>query len=115
MGILIGRGSVRGPARVPDADSSRSGSFGELFFQEVDTSSRFYDRELAVRCDRYDARAVIAAVLQSVEPFDQEIHGFAMADITDNSAHEVAPRRVYFLLIIIAGRDAKRGDNNWPC
>src|SRR5262249_53584261 len=92
MGVLIGRRSVCGPACVSDANGSGSGRFGELFFQEVDASSGFYDRELAFGWDRYDARAVVAAILQAMEPLDQEIHGFAMTDITDNSAHEEAPR-----------------------
>src|SRR6185503_13623058 len=45
------------------------------------------DAELALVADG-DARRVVAAILQPVQPLEQDRRGLALADVTDDSAHD---------------------------
>src|SRR5262245_36350048 len=114
MGILIGRGPVRGPARVADADRARRRRLGQFFLQQVDAARRLYDGKLTLGSDRHDTGTVVAAVLQSVESFDEEIHCFTMADITDNSTHEKL-RSMRIVRCAAPGESAAAMTKNWPC
>src|SRR5262245_33939556 len=114
MGILIGRSPVRGPARVADADRARRRRLGQFFLQQVDAARGLYDGKLTLGSDRHDTGTVVAAVFQSVESLDEEILGFTMTDITDNSTHEKL-RSMRIVRCVCAGRVGSRKDKNWPC
>src|SRR5262249_36801144 len=88
MRVLIRRSAVRGPARVANADAAWRPCLGQLFFQKVDATGRFYDGKLTVRSDCHDTGTVVAAVLQAMKTFDEKIHRFTVAHIADNSTHE---------------------------
>ena len=87
MGVVVGRGAVRGPAGVADADRAGGRVIGELGLEQVDPTSRLDERELALRRDRDDARTVVAAILEPSQPFQQKLDCGPMADITDDATH----------------------------
>ena len=86
MGVAVGGRSMRGPAGVADADLARDGVPRELFDQGVNAAGTFGDLQ-PTAADGGDARAVVAAVFQTPQPFDQKIDGIAPTDITHDSAH----------------------------
>src|SRR5690606_41663005 len=83
----LGRCAMRGPARMRDTDRARRlAAVAQPLLQLRDLPHRFADIELAIH-EHADARRVIAAVLQSAKPFDQQWRSRALTDIADNATH----------------------------
>ncbi len=87
MGIFVRRRTVGGPAGVPDADRAFCRSVGQLLFQQVDPPGRFHQGKFAFGRDGYHAGAVVAAVFQAVQAFDQVVDGLLVPHIANNAAH----------------------------
>ena len=89
MGVVVVGGAMRRPAGVANADRPRRRRIDQLFFQQIDPPGRFHQRQFAVRRNGDDAGAVVPAVFQPMQPFDQIIERFMMANVSDNAAHFV--------------------------
>ncbi len=87
MGVVVGRGAVRGPAGVADADRAGGRVIGQLGFEQVDPAGRFDEGEFALRRDCDDARAIVAAIFEPSKSFQQKLDCGPMADITDDATH----------------------------
>ncbi len=90
MGVGIGRASVCRPAGVTDAqcamDWLRFDERGEI----AHASGPFADVEVFLIMDG-DARAVVPAVFEAVQPLEQKGGRVTITDIADNAAHSEAP------------------------
>ena len=86
MRVLIGRRAVRRPAGMAQADTSTGGRRLQLGRQVIDSAGRFGDLKIAI-VDRDHAAAIVAAIFQAAQTFDQKIHGLVWPDIADNSTH----------------------------
>ncbi len=88
MGIFVRRRAVRGPARVADAD----GSGDRLGFQQarealVDFALFLADQQ-AVAIQHGHARAVVAAIFQPPQSFEQDGRGRFFSDVSNDAAHK---------------------------
>ncbi len=86
VSIVVGRRAVRRPARVAEADAALCRIGLELLDQLVDAAGRLGDFEFAV-VDRDDTAAVVAAVFQPAESFDEKVDRLIGADVSDDAAH----------------------------
>ena len=68
----------------------RAGCFLQLGARSSIAAGRLGDRELAV-VDRHDAAAVVAAIFEPAQPFDQKIDRLLRTDVADNAAHRIRP------------------------
>jgi hypothetical protein len=93
MGVFIGGRAVRGPTRMPQTDGSADRRFLELGHQVVDPAGRLGDRELAVAVDRHHAGAVVAAILEPAQAFDQKIGRPRRTDVSHNATHANGSRK----------------------
>jgi hypothetical protein len=78
VGVGVGGLAMRGPSRVGDADGSvEAGGAVDCFFENADPTGPSFQEQPA-RCtvvgrgDEGDAGRVVAAVLESFDPFEQE-------------------------------------------
>ena len=87
MGIDVRRRAVRGPARVADAEISRD-RFG---FQKA--GEAFVDFPLFLADEQFvavqhgHARAVVAAIFQPPQSFEQDGRGRFFTDVSNDAAH----------------------------
>ncbi len=90
MGILIGRRAVGGPARVADAEVARD-RFGLQTRRAKPSSILPFSCAGAGRPSREHghARAVVAAIFQPPQAFEQDGRRCFLADVSDNAAHIV--------------------------
>ena len=88
MRILFRGAAVGCPARVADAVGAFKGMLADDFFQiaQLARSAPKFQWAVAAIADG-DAGRVIAAVLQSPKPFNDDRNGFLRAYIADNSTH----------------------------
>ena len=84
--VELGRPAVRRPARVADARRPGGGMPRELLDEVAELAGRAVDREAAVR-ERRDAGRVVAAVLEPLQPLEQERARLLRADVADDAAH----------------------------
>ena len=85
--VGLGRPPVRRPARVPDSGAARRGAAGELLDEVAELSGRPVDREVAVG-ERGDPGRVVAAVLEPLQPVEQERAGLTGSDVSNDAAHK---------------------------
>src|SRR5882724_11541088 len=87
MAISVGRNSVRGPARVADTEISRDG-IGLQDGREgaVNLAALFPHEQIGLLQDG-DARAVVAAIFQPPQSFEQDWRGRFFSDVSDDAAH----------------------------
>ena len=87
VGIFIGRNAVGGPARVADAESSGDG----FRFQETrDAVVNFalpFAQEQAAFVQQGNARAVVAAIFQPAQSFEQDGRGRLFSDVSNDATH----------------------------
>ena len=86
MGVADGRGAVRRPAGVGDADRPRQRRGGELAREIVELALGAAAIEPAVH-ERADAGAVIAAIFEPPQPVHEPRRGFLAPDDSDDPAH----------------------------
>ena len=100
--VLLGGAAVGGPARVADADACPSTGCSRR------SASRFLMRPAARRicspsgAEHRDARRVIAAVLERLEPVEDDVDRALVPDIADDSAHGVGSSCLGFLAFCFA-------------
>ena len=88
MRVAVGRLAVRRPARVADAAGAvEAALFLDLFFQIGDTPLRL-DNAQAIPGKCRNARGVIAAVFEAVQPLDQNRKRVFAPRETNNSTHK---------------------------
>ena len=87
MGILVRRRTVRGPAGMADADLSGD-RLGDQQASEpfVDLPLFLAQLEIVVANDRH-AGAVIAAIFQPAQPFEDDRPGLLFSYVTNYSTH----------------------------
>ncbi len=89
MGIAIGRRPVRGPARVGNAKTSRR----RLGFQEARETlvnpAFFLAQEQIAVLHHGDARAVVTAIFQPPQSFEQDGRDFFFSDVSNDAAHKI--------------------------
>ena len=90
MRVQLRRASVRGPARVPDPGRAGGGRAVELLDEVAELAGRAVDREPAVRQGR-DARRVVAAVFEPLQPLEEERARLTGTDVADDAAHGLRP------------------------
>src|SRR5262249_26357906 len=88
--VQLGRPAVGRPARVADAGRARRGRAVQLLDQVAELARRTVDREPAVR-ERGDARRIVTAILESLQPLDQQRARLLRTDVPDDSAHKNEP------------------------
>jgi hypothetical protein len=94
MRVLVGGAPVSGPPRVADADIPPQRALAQEPLQHLDPAGGAPDLE-AVRAHHRDARRIIAAVLELLEPFDDDVDRALVSDIPHDSAHGVVTPRVW--------------------
>ena len=89
MGVQVVRAPVRGPARVrqPDRGVRRPVGDGRLEIGEL--AGALLDEEVARVVDERDARRVVAAVLEPLEPFDEDRARLTGTGVSDDATHAV--------------------------
>ncbi len=87
MGIGIVRYAMRRPAGVCDADAATKIFAIQKMFQIVDLSFAFIDIKCAVAIHHGDTCAIVTAVFETVQPFEQNRAGISVPDISYNSTH----------------------------
>ena len=70
-----------------------AGCVFQLGDEFVDAAGRFGDGEFAI-VDRDDAAAIVAAILQAAQTFDQKIDCLMRPDIADDAAHRQSVLRI---------------------
>ena len=90
VGIVDGGRSVRRPARVGNADGAAEWLTAQLAREIVELPFRPPADELAL-IDRADARAIVAAIFEPLEPVEQALRDFAFANDSNDSAHRWFP------------------------
>ena len=96
VSVLLGDPAVGGPARVGDSGRGRRGGDHNPALAVVLGNRGAQVREVADRADAVDppvidhrdASRVIAAVLELLQPGDQEVTAWASAHVSDDAAHE---------------------------
>ena len=86
VGIALGRGPMRGPARMRDTGDTSSGVARQFLDQVFQLALSPATQQLAF-VDGTQARAVIAAILHAPEAVEQPRHNVTLTDNPDNSAH----------------------------
>ncbi len=87
VGIAVVRGTMRRPARVADADAARGRLLGELAGQVRQPARALADVQ-ARAGKRGDAGAVVAAIFQAAQAFEQDGLRLAGPDVADDAAHD---------------------------
>ena len=85
VGLAVGR-----PARVGDAGVSFERLALEFGFEVADLTRCLHDLEAALLLDRH-AGGIVAAILETLEPFHQDGQAIAMSDVSDDATHGGAP------------------------
>jgi len=75
MGVLFGRPAVGRPARVANAERARQRPLAEDAFEHLEPS------------EHRDAGGVVAAILEPLQPFDDDADRILVPDISDDSTH----------------------------
>lgn len=89
VGIHVVGHAMGGPTGMGDADMAVEVLAVKKTLQIGDLALALIDVQRAVLGDQRDARAVVTAIFEPVEPFDKDRAGIAPADITYDSAHVI--------------------------
>ena len=88
MRVGIGRAAVRGPACVPDARASgRQRDSVEVVCQHAKLARSLPRLEMPLVVDDRDSRGVVASVLETLQPAQQDREALSPADVPHDSAH----------------------------
>ncbi len=87
VGVDIVRLTVRGPSRMSDADGSLYLAVGGVLFELSHLAFSFVHMDATV--EQSNTGAVITAVFESPEPFDENGVGLARSNVSYNSTHGV--------------------------
>jgi hypothetical protein len=111
VGVLFSRAAVRGPARVSDAVSAIERLEPDGFFEVSQLALGAADLQaLAVAGDR-DAGGVVSAILQPLQPLDDDRHDLLISNVSDDAAHSLVVSTQYAVhrcSLLLSSR-AKRG------
>ena len=103
MGVEVVGPAVRRPARVGEADRGVRRPVGDGRL-EVDQLARpLLDEQVTGVIDEGDAGRVVAAVLEALEPFDEDGARLPGTGVTDDAAHSGLP----------LARARRRCDGSW--
>jgi hypothetical protein len=87
MGVGVGRGAVRGPAGVADADGAIRGAGPDEGLQPCEPARRLEHVELARVGQQGDPGGIVAAVLQPPQPLENQVGGATKPDVSNDAAH----------------------------
>src|SRR5512138_1397905 len=87
MRVCLRHAAVRGPARVRDAELTGERRVRKLLLELRNLADRAPQAELVVRLQHREARRVVTAILEPLQPFDEHRHYVALTDGTHDSAH----------------------------
>ena len=87
MGVFLGRASVRGPARVPDAVEAVDRRMADRLLEIAQLAGGAAQFELAVRPDDGDARGIVSAILEAAQAVQNQRYNFLRADVSDDATH----------------------------
>src|SRR5579883_3332096 len=90
MGVGLVRDAMRRPARMADADRALHRLLLEAGDEVVELALGAAALDLAVD-QRRDPRRLIAAVFETAQPVDEERRHLALADDSDDAAHQPCP------------------------
>ena len=105
VGIVLARFAMRRPARVADPEVAGDWLRGEARLEVPELSLRAADLQSVLRDDR-DSRAVVAAIFELSQPFDQQRNDVPLTRIPDDSAHPEPHSPVHCPFRVWCGRDA---------
>ena len=91
VGVSVGGGTVGGPARVGDAAGGAQVPGLALLDQRRDAASALHAGEAPVLGQHLNARGVVAAVLERLEPVEEKGDGLGRAGVGNDSAHGRLP------------------------
>ena len=91
MGIEVVRAPVGGPARVGQADRGVRRPVGDRRLEVDQLAGPLLDEHVAGVVDEGDPGRVVAAVLEALEPLDEDRARLARTGIADDAAHGVMP------------------------
>ncbi|PYN39020.1 MAG: hypothetical protein DMD98_02290 [Candidatus Rokuibacteriota bacterium] len=86
VGVLVRGPAVGGPACVADPERARHGALAEDPLERLDPPGGAPDVEPALS-EHGDARRIVAAVLEALEPFDDDGHRVLVPDVPDDATH----------------------------
>ncbi len=86
VGVAVVGGAVRGPARMADAGRAGGRVLFQVGGQAGDAAGPLVDVQ-ARAGDGGHARAVVAAIFQPTQAFDQDRRRFPLTDVADDAAH----------------------------
>src|SRR5262249_18292687 len=84
--VFLGRATVRRPARVADADRPGHGLVPQRRLERFDAAYRAAHVELAA-VQHGNTRGVVSAVLEALEPVDDDADRALPTDVPDDSTH----------------------------
>ena len=87
VGVEVVGPAVRRPARVGEADRGVRRPVGDGGLQVDQLAGPLLDEQVARVIDQGDAGRVVAAVLEALEPFDQDGPRLPGTGVTDDAAH----------------------------
>jgi len=90
MGVLVRGRAVRSPTRVAKAHRAVNWRLFQFGREVVDASGRFGDGKLA-GVERHDATAIVAAVFQPPQAFNQELECLLISYVAHNATHGSNP------------------------
>ena len=88
MGISRRRHAVCGPARMRDSHMTRNGCRLQRILEDFHLANGAQTLELVVGGQNREARGIVAAVLETAQPFHEDGHCIALRNYSDDSAHE---------------------------
>ena len=105
VSVLFGGPAMRGPPRVADAERAIHRAQTDGIFQIAQFALGAAHGQVVILAIDRQPRRIIAAVLQPLQPLQNDRHRPAVPDITDDSAHET---------IIGKPRENARGQRTAP-
>jgi hypothetical protein len=91
MRVHLGWPPVGRPARVTDADAAGQRSGRELRLEVPQLADRTDDLDVTALDVHRHARGVVAAVLEPLEPVDEDGRSLLRPDVPDDSTHTMPP------------------------
>jgi hypothetical protein len=91
MGVLVGGSPVGGPAGVADPDAAGHRPLAQDTLQDLHPPRGAPHLQPAAGADHGHAGRIISAILQPLEPVDDDPDRALLSDVADDSAHGGAP------------------------
>ena len=111
MGVEVVRPAVGRPARVGEADRGVRRPVGDRRLEVGQLAGPLLDEQVARVVDEGDAGRVVAAVLEALEPFDQDRARLPGPGVADDAAHGVCLSLVPVGVrrVVVTSRGGHRG------